>query len=55
MTIFSPDGEYGYVCSSFSPETVIIATAEHKIVGRVKQESPFCPISLRRRTASKSG
>jgi YVTN family beta-propeller protein len=43
MTIFSPDGEYGYVCSSFSPETVIIATAEHKIVGRVKQESPFCP------------
>ena len=43
MVIFSPDGEYGYVCSSFSPETVIIATAEHKIVGHVKQESPFCP------------
>ncbi len=43
MTIFSPDGKYGYVCSSFSPETVVIATADHKIVGRVKQESPFCP------------
>ena len=43
MTIFSPDGKYGYVCSSFSPETVIITTAEHKIVGHVKQESPFCP------------
>lgn len=43
MTIFSPDGQYGYVCSSFSPETVVIATAEHKIVGQVKQESPFCP------------
>jgi YVTN family beta-propeller protein len=43
MTIFSPDGRYGYVCSSFTPETVVIATAEHKIVGRVKQESPFCP------------
>src|SRR5262247_1610270 len=43
MTIFSPDGKYGYVCSSFSPETVVIATAEHKIVGQVKQESPFCP------------
>jgi YVTN family beta-propeller protein len=43
MTIFSPDGQYGYVCSSFSPETVVIATAEHEIVGRVKQESPFCP------------
>ena len=23
MTIFSPDGAYGYVCSSFTPETVV--------------------------------
>src|ERR1700686_2355511 len=43
MTIFSPDGKYGYVCSSFTPETVIISTADHQIVGHVKQESPFCP------------
>lgn len=43
MTIFSPDGKYGYVCSSFTPETVVVATASHKIVGRVKQASPFCP------------
>src|SRR5215471_6553072 len=43
MTIFSPDGRYGYVCSSFSPETVVIETASHRIVGYVKQESPFCP------------
>ncbi len=43
MTIFSPDGKYGYVCSSFTPETVVIATATHKIVGQVEQESPFCP------------
>src|SRR5262249_49332932 len=43
MTIFSPDGRYGYVCSSFSPETVVISAADHKIVGHVKQESPFCP------------
>jgi YVTN family beta-propeller protein len=43
MTIFAPDGKYGYVCSSFTPETVVISTAEHKIVGRVKQASPFCP------------
>ena len=43
MTIFSPDGKYGYICSSFSPETVVVATDSHKIVGRVKQESPFCP------------
>ena len=43
MTIFSPDGQYGYVCSSFNPETVVIATASHKIVGQVTQASPFCP------------
>jgi YVTN family beta-propeller protein len=43
MTIFAPDGKYGYVCSSLSPETVAISTADHKIVGQVKQESPFCP------------
>ncbi len=43
MQIFSPDGKYGYVCSSFEPETDIVAVADHRIVGRVKQESPFCP------------
>ena len=43
MTIFSPDGRYGYVCSSFSPETVVISTQTREIVGRVKQVSPFCP------------
>jgi len=43
MTIFSPDGRFGYVCSSFNPETVVIAAASHKIVGRVTQASPFCP------------
>jgi YVTN family beta-propeller protein len=43
MTIFSPDGKYGYVCSSFTPETVVITVADHKIVGRVPQASPFCP------------
>src|SRR5215472_16399554 len=43
MTIFSPDGTYGYVCSSFNPETAIVSVADHKIVGKVKQESPFCP------------
>jgi YVTN family beta-propeller protein len=43
MTIFSPDKPYGYVCSSFSPETVVIDTKSHAIVGHVKQASPFCP------------
>jgi DNA-binding beta-propeller fold protein YncE len=42
MTIFSPDGKYGYVCSSFTPETAIITVADHKIVGKVPQASPFC-------------
>jgi YVTN family beta-propeller protein len=43
MTIFSPDGKYGYVCSSFNPETDIVSVADHTIVGRVQQASPFCP------------
>jgi len=43
MTIFSPDGRYGYVCSSFTPETVVVSTQTHEIVGRVTQVSPFCP------------
>jgi YVTN family beta-propeller protein len=43
MQIFSPDGTYGYVCSSFTPQTVVISVRDHQIVGRVTQESPFCP------------
>ncbi|WP_133648680.1 YncE family protein [Paraburkholderia flava] len=43
MQIFSPDGKYGYVCSSFNPETDVISVADHKIVGKVVQASPFCP------------
>jgi YVTN family beta-propeller protein len=43
MQIFSPDGKYGYVCSSFNPETEVISVADHRVVGKVVQESPFCP------------
>ena len=43
MQIFSPDGNYGYICSSFNPETVVISVADHKVVGRVAQVSPFSP------------
>ena len=43
MQIFSPDGKYGYICSSFNPETDIVTVADHKIVAKVKQASPFCP------------
>jgi YVTN family beta-propeller protein len=43
MQIFSPDGKYGYVCSSFNPETVVVSVADHQVVGKVQQASPFCP------------
>jgi YVTN family beta-propeller protein len=43
MQIFSPDGKYGYVCSSFNPETDVVSVATHSIVARIKQASPFCP------------
>jgi YVTN family beta-propeller protein len=43
MQIFSPDGKYGYVCSSFTAETVVVSTEDHRVVGHVPQPSPFCP------------
>ncbi|EFH88197.1 YncE family protein [Ktedonobacter racemifer] len=43
MTIFSPDDKYGYVCSSFTPETDVITVADHKVIKRIPQASPFCP------------
>jgi YVTN family beta-propeller protein len=43
MQIFSPDGRYGFVCSSFTPETDVIGLADHQIVARLRQASPFCP------------
>lgn len=43
MTIFGPDGRYGFVCSSFTPELVVIDTTAHAVVTRVQQASPFCP------------
>src|ERR1700743_3027711 len=33
MQIFSPDGKYGYVCSSFNPDTVVVDVASKAIVG----------------------
>jgi YVTN family beta-propeller protein len=43
MTIFSPDGKYGYVCSSFNPELVVVDVHSHAIVAQEPQPSPFCP------------
>lgn len=43
MQIFSPDGQYGYVCSSFNPATTVISVHDHEVVGTLQQASPFCP------------
>jgi YVTN family beta-propeller protein len=48
MTIFRPDGKYGYVCSSFLPETKVVEVKSHHIVGTFPQASPFCPNMMRR-------
>src|SRR5207244_1280268 len=39
MTIFSPDGKYGYVCSSLTPVTEGVSVANQKMVGKVEAES----------------
>ena len=55
MQIFSPDGKYGYVCSSFTPETDIISVAGHQIVGRVSRRALSVQTSPRPLMGSRSG
>jgi len=43
MTMFGPDGKYGFVCSSFTRELAVIDAASHQIIQRLPQASPFCP------------
>jgi hypothetical protein len=43
MTMFGPDGRYGFICSSFTAELAVVDVATHEIVKRVPQASPFCP------------
>jgi YVTN family beta-propeller protein len=43
MTAFGPDGKYGFVCSSFTPELTVVEVASHQVIQRVPQASPFCP------------
>jgi YVTN family beta-propeller protein len=43
MTMFGPDGRYAFVCSSFTPELLVIDATTHEIATRVPQASPFCP------------
>ncbi len=41
MQIFSPDGKYGYICSSFNPETDVVSVADHKITQVFNARPPF--------------
>jgi YVTN family beta-propeller protein len=43
MTIFRPDGKYGFVCSSFIPETKVVNVKTHQVIATVEQASPFSP------------
>src|SRR5258708_27273297 len=43
MTMFGPDGRYGFVCSSFTPEVTSVDTGSHQILKRLPQAGPFCP------------
>src|ERR1700751_5830739 len=43
MQIFSPDGMYGYVCSSFTPETDIVSVADHTSSARCSRRARFFP------------
>src|ERR1700741_2233556 len=49
MQIFSPDGMYGYVCSSFTPETDIFSVPDHALSARGRRRAPFSPIFPRPR------
>ena len=43
MAIFSPDGQYGFVVSSFTPMMVVVEVRTHRIVAHIPQTSPFSP------------
>src|SRR5262249_32330610 len=43
LTMFGPDGRYGFVCSSFTPELAVVDVKSHQVIKRGEQASPFCP------------
>ena len=55
MQIFSPDGRYGYVCSSFTPETDIFSVADHTSSARCSRRARFARISPPHPTALRFG
>ena len=56
MQIFSPDGKYGYVCSSFTPDTaVVIRCRPYDRRQGDSRRARSVPTLLRRLTASRFG
>ena len=43
MILFSPDGRYAFVPSSFTPELDVVDTRSYQVIARVPQVSPFSP------------
>ncbi|MBA3961208.1 MAG: DUF305 domain-containing protein [Chthoniobacterales bacterium] len=43
MVLFSPDGKYGFVPSSFTSELDVVDTKTYQVIARVPQASPFSP------------
>jgi len=43
MILFSPDGRYAFVPSSFTPELDVVDTRSYQVIARVHQASPFSP------------
>jgi YVTN family beta-propeller protein len=43
MVLFSPDGRYAFVPSSFTPELDVVDTKKYQVIARVPQASPFSP------------
>ena len=41
MTMFGPDGRYGFVCSSFTPELAVVATASHQIIKQIPNSHDY--------------
>src|ERR1700746_1672370 len=41
MTMFGPDGRYGFVCSSFTPELAVLTTAPLKFISRGPRPGSF--------------
>jgi len=46
MTIFRPDGKYGFVCSSFTPETKVVDVKTHEVIVPVEVGGESKPVQI---------